>query len=246
MSSNSDFSKLPDLYKALGVSPSTPGGEFDREVKKNYRRLARENHPDRLKDLPEAERKERTEKMYLVNAAHEVLKNPEKRALYDQWRKEIREGEIRSRTAVSFEEMLDVLFKDIMRGSVFGEGGRQTLFGDWGFGWSLQRESYDYLLMPENDWGLLSALITAYQTEGDGKWKVKRAEADQRKWMPESVYVIKKKEGRVSVFRKITDWRSKYDRGQPIKTYKKEEPWEIIKEIDPSRYLGEYYTLGGW
>lgn len=250
MVTNPDFSNLPNLYDVLGISPSTPKDEFDKEAKRSYRRIARENHPDRLQGLPEEEKRKRTETMYMANAAYEVLSDSERRRVYDQYRREqeaikrSKEGARRTSASMAFESM----FGNIFRGTIFDESaqsiyfGEGGLFGSWGLG--TRKESYDYFLMPENDWGLLSALITAYEHEGDGKWKVKRTEADQRDWMPESVYLVKKEGDRVSVFRKVTDWRHKWNRGKPIKTYKKEEPWKKDKEIDPSRYLGEYYLRG--
>ncbi|SER10481.1 curved DNA-binding protein [Solimonas aquatica] len=62
-----------DYYKILGVSRSaTP-----EEIKRAYRKLAREFHPDKNKDAgAEARFKE-------VNEANEVLSDPEKRKAYD-------------------------------------------------------------------------------------------------------------------------------------------------------------------
>ncbi len=62
-----------DYYALLGVSrDSTPD-----EIKKAYRRLARELHPDVNPDP------EHQEKFKLVTAAYEVLSDPEKRQMYD-------------------------------------------------------------------------------------------------------------------------------------------------------------------
>lgn len=245
-----NFSNLPNLYDVLGVSPSRPREEFDKEVKRAYRKIARENHPDRLQDLSDEERTNRIEKMYMANAAYEVLSNPERRGVYDRYLREqeaikrAKEGARRTNASAAFEAM----FRNIFRGTVFDETDQLVSFGEGGFfepwRFGARRETHDYFLMPENDWGLLSALIKAYKHEGDGKWKVKKAETDQRNWMPESVYLVKKEGSQVSVFRKVTDWRHEWDRERPIKTYKKDKPWKKEKEIEPSRYLGEYYLQG--
>jgi molecular chaperone DnaJ len=63
-----------ELYKTLGVSKNAS----DEEIKKAYRKLARQYHPDRNPDDKEAE-----EKFKEVSAAHDVLADPEKRKEYD-------------------------------------------------------------------------------------------------------------------------------------------------------------------
>lgn len=58
-----------DPYKVLGVSP----GATQEEIKKAYRRKAKECHPDLHPDDPDAERK-----MNEINEAYEMLQNPDK------------------------------------------------------------------------------------------------------------------------------------------------------------------------
>jgi len=60
---------IDDPYKVLGVSPDAS----DEEIKKAYRRLAKQYHPDRNPGDPVA-----AKKMQQVNAAYEQIKNPEK------------------------------------------------------------------------------------------------------------------------------------------------------------------------
>ena len=65
-----------DLYEALGLQK----GASDEEIKKAYRKLAKKYHPDLNPGDKTAE-----EKMKEVNAAYEILSDPEKKARYDQF-----------------------------------------------------------------------------------------------------------------------------------------------------------------
>lgn len=65
-----------DYYKTLGVEK----GASQEEIKKSYRKLAMEYHPDRNPDNKEAEQKFRD-----VTEAYEVLKDDQKRAAYDRY-----------------------------------------------------------------------------------------------------------------------------------------------------------------
>lgn len=64
-----------DFYEVLGVSKNATA----EEIKRAYRRLALQYHPDRNKT------KEASEKFKEVNAAYEVLSDGQKRAQYDQF-----------------------------------------------------------------------------------------------------------------------------------------------------------------
>lgn len=65
-----------DCYEILGVSRSATA----EEIKRAYRKLAKQYHPDRNPGDKEAEAKFKE-----VQAAHEVLKDPQKRAQYDRF-----------------------------------------------------------------------------------------------------------------------------------------------------------------
>lgn len=65
-----------DLYGVLGLTRSAS----EDEIRKAYRKLAREHHPDVNPGKPEAE-----ERFKQLAAAYDVLSNKEKRALYDEF-----------------------------------------------------------------------------------------------------------------------------------------------------------------
>jgi curved DNA-binding protein len=64
-----------DYYDVLGV----PRNASEDDIRRAYRRLARENHPDVNKD-PEAE-----DRFKEISEAYEVLRDPEKREKYDRF-----------------------------------------------------------------------------------------------------------------------------------------------------------------
>jgi curved DNA-binding protein len=65
-----------DLYSVLGVPRDAPA----EEIKRAYRRLAHKYHPDKNPGNAQAE-----EKFKEVTAAHEVLSDPRRRKLYDEF-----------------------------------------------------------------------------------------------------------------------------------------------------------------
>lgn len=64
-----------DYYKLLEISRNAT----DEEIRKSYKKLARKYHPDLNPDNKQAEASFKD-----INEAYEVLKDPEKRKLYDQ------------------------------------------------------------------------------------------------------------------------------------------------------------------
>ncbi len=103
-----------DYYDVLGV-PRTAG---EAEIKKAFRRLARELHPDVNRNDPEAE-----DKFKEAAEAYEVLSDPERRATYDRYGHEgLRTGGY----APNFEGFGSV--SDIFE-AFFGGGGFGSAFG---------------------------------------------------------------------------------------------------------------------
>src|SRR5574338_425012 len=64
-----------DLYQRLGLKR----GASEAEIKKAYRSLAKQLHPDRNKDNPKA-----AERFAQVTAAYDLLSDKDKRAQYDR------------------------------------------------------------------------------------------------------------------------------------------------------------------
>ena len=65
----------PDPYAVLGLSPGCSADD----IRRAYRRLAREHHPDRNGGAPEAVRRAQE-----INGAHDLLGDPARRRAYDQ------------------------------------------------------------------------------------------------------------------------------------------------------------------
>ncbi len=123
------------LYETLGISPNTS----ESEIKKAYRKLARKYHPDVCKEA------ECEEKFKEINAAYEVLSDPEKKAQYDQFGDAMFNGQSFSDFSRSHQDIdLDELLKNIFgRGSFGGAGGFNSGFGGFGGAQRYQESDLD-------------------------------------------------------------------------------------------------------
>jgi curved DNA-binding protein len=126
--------EFKDYYEVMGVSRDATADD----IKRAYRRLARKYHPDVSKE-PEAEARFKE-----VGEAYEVLKDPEKRAAYDQLGSRWKEGQDfrpppdwdfhfeTGQDAGAFSDFFESLFGGA-HGARRAQGGRRSAFRTRGF-----------------------------------------------------------------------------------------------------------------
>jgi len=117
-----------DFYAVLGVTRDAD----EAEIKKAYRKLAMEHHPDRNNGDKGAE-----EKFKEITEAYEVLRDPDKRAAYDRYGIAGVRGRGQSADAMHFDlsEALSVFMRDFG-----GLGGFDAFFGGGGGGQRAQQD----------------------------------------------------------------------------------------------------------
>ncbi len=84
---------IPDYYAFLQVPPTATQSE----IKRSYRRLARQFHPD-------LNQKALDKHIKLLNEAYEVLRDPHKRALYDAQRRKAQERQTVDQQALHLKQ----------------------------------------------------------------------------------------------------------------------------------------------
>jgi molecular chaperone DnaJ len=110
---------MSDFYSVLGVQRAAS----DDEIKKAYRKLAMQYHPDRNNGSREAE-----EKFKEITEAYDVLRDPNKRAAYDRYGEAgLRGGAGGGFHHVDLSEALGIFMRDFGAfsglGDLFGAGG---------------------------------------------------------------------------------------------------------------------------
>src|SRR5215208_5547067 len=110
---------MADFYGVLGVDR----GASDDDIKKAYRKLAMAYHPDRNNGAKEAE-----EKFKEITEAYDVLRDPDKRSMYDRYGEAGLRGGGGGYHHVDLAEALSIFMRDLGGmsgfGDLFGGGGR--------------------------------------------------------------------------------------------------------------------------
>jgi len=109
---------MADFYQTLGVAR----GSSDADIKLAYRKLAMTYHPDRNNGSKEAE-----ERFKSITEAYDVLRDPDKRALYDRYGEAGLRGGAAGFHHVDLSEALNIFMRDLG-----GLGGFGDLFGGGG------------------------------------------------------------------------------------------------------------------
>src|SRR3954466_15234969 len=107
---------MADFYQTLGVGR----GASDEDIKKAYRKLAMQYHPDRNNGSKDAE-----EQFKAITEAYDILRDPQKRVAYDRYGEAGLRGGAGGFHHVDLSEALGIFMRDF--GGAFA--GLDEMFG---------------------------------------------------------------------------------------------------------------------
>lgn len=232
---------MKDYYKVLGV----PRDATEDDIRKSFRELASIYHTDVNKD-PQAE-----EKFKNLSEAFAVLSKSRSRNEYDKGFK----------TPLRDVNVIDI--NPYFEEYIFPKG----------FNFSFEDDIPDYkpkskqtkepvnkvppldeIYLPENDFGLISALMNLYSSHQDGEWFVKPS--DRRDWMPKVLYKVRRSKGNVEIERAVNDFRPESEREKMVSMrifdnilYESDEKYPKDHLFDEKFLVGirknDFYAPGG-
>jgi len=196
--------KSQNYYEIYGI-PRTATSE---QIQAAWQKLTLLKHPDINKEAGA------TAEMAQLNSIKKILLDPKTRREYDLSLppEKTKEGKIDMEAYInSLMKNLNININD--EGSSRGKN-KGTNFTDVMKKMN-QDLKKDFFLIPENDYGLLYALRSAYGAKKDGEWIVTRSENDKRD-LPRGLYKVIRENGEVIIKRSIVDWRRKDIRNNDI------------------------------
>jgi len=153
-----------DYYKILGISENASKDE----IRKAYRKLAKQYHPDKNPNNKQAE-----ERFKEISEAYEILNDPKKKEKYDQLRKYGASGNFSGMGDINIEDLFGGFggFRGKKRRSAqsgsgnFGSFGMDDLFSQFfDFGENIRRENY----APQKGGDIYSQIDIPFRTSIDG------------------------------------------------------------------------------
>ena len=155
-----------DYYEILGVTKDVDS----RDLKKAYRKLAMQWHPDKNKDNPSAETKFKE-----ITVAYDVLSDPEKRKKYDRMGHDNFEKGYDSGGfgGGDFSDLGDI-FGDLFGGGSRGGGGFSDMFGSMFGGGGGQRRA-----QPQKGQSIKTTLTVAFDDAIKGSERTVRLQGNK-------------------------------------------------------------------